>query len=352
MTRLETLAANAEAADREAEWPAESWAAVKQSGALGSLIPREFGGSGHGPVEVLAEVEAIAAACLTTAFILSQRDAAVKRLLAGPRHLQQQYLPGLATGELFATVGMSQLTTSRQYGAAALKATEAGDGFRLGGEVPWITGADRAQLFVIGATLSDGRQILAALPSGRAGLSVQPPMPLSSLMGSRTTSIRMDGVRVEPGELLGGPTEKVLGSVGGGGLDTSCLALGLAAASTAELTAEGAKRPELAPVAASFEAAVGVVRAELHRLADLGAPPAEATLELRVRATQLALAASQAALMAAKGAGFLAGHPAARRARQALFFLVWSCPRPVAQGVMDGLVPSASFGECESTPPQ
>jgi len=45
----------------------------------------------------------------------------------------------------------------------------------------------------------------------------------------------------------------------------------------------------------------------------------------------LALRATQAALASAKGAGYLAGHPAGRWCREALFFLVWSCPAPVLQ---------------------
>ncbi|MBW8885705.1 MAG: acyl-CoA dehydrogenase, partial [Planctomycetia bacterium] len=51
--------------------------------------------------------------------------------------------------------------------------------------------------------------------------------------------------------------------------------------------------------------------------------------ELRTRANSLALRASQAALAAAKGAGYVVGHPAGRWCREALFFLVWSCPQPV-----------------------
>ena len=53
--------------------------------------------------------------------------------------------------------------------------------------------------------------------------------------------------------------------------------------------------------------------------------------ELRRRANSLALRASQAALAAAKGAGYVVGHPAGRWCREALFFLVWSCPAPVVQ---------------------
>jgi hypothetical protein len=51
---------------------------------------------------------------------------------------------------------------------------------------------------------------------------------------------------------------------------------------------------------------------------------------LRQRANSLVLRATQAALTAAKGSGYVAGHPAGRWCREALFFLVWSCP----QGVM------------------
>jgi hypothetical protein len=55
---------------------------------------------------------------------------------------------------------------------------------------------------------------------------------------------------------------------------------------------------------------------------------------LRQRANSLVLRASQAALAAAKGSGYVVGHPAGRWCREALFFLVWSCPQPVASANM------------------
>jgi alkylation response protein AidB-like acyl-CoA dehydrogenase len=51
----------------------------------------------------------------------------------------------------------------------------------------------------------------------------------------------------------------------------------------------------------------------------------------------LVLRATQTALTAAKGAGFLKQHPAQRWARQAMFFLVWSCPRPAAEATLSYL---------------
>jgi hypothetical protein len=53
------------------------------------------------------------------------------------------------------------------------------------------------------------------------------------------------------------------------------------------------------------------------------------TEELRTRANSLVLRASQSALGAAKGSGYVVGHPAGRWCREALFFLVWSCPQAV-----------------------
>jgi len=55
---------------------------------------------------------------------------------------------------------------------------------------------------------------------------------------------------------------------------------------------------------------------------------------LRGDATSLAIRAAQAALTAAKGAGFVRGHPAERLVRESLFFLVWSCPPAVAASML------------------
>lgn len=331
------LAAHADAADRTADWPAESWAALCESGLLAGAVPAADGGAGWGTTELHAANEAVAAACLTTAFVLSQRDAAVRRLAAGPDHLRRRYLPGLASGELFATVGLSQLTTSRQHGAPALAVTPTAGGYRVDGEVPWVTGADRADVLVIGGTLANATQALFAVPPGTPGLTVGPPMPLAALAGSRTTWVRCAGVELTDEHLLAGPSTDVLGKLGGGGLDTSNLAVGLAAAAAGSVRDAAGYRPDLLDRAERLNAAVASVRARLHHLAT--APPApEETLTLRADCTRLALTATQAALILSKGAGFVAPHPAQRWARQALFFLVWSCPRSAADGVLGELL--------------
>src|SRR5262249_11764636 len=168
----DVLAANAAAADGRAEWPVASWQALRDAGVLAWAVPRAYGGQELASGELLTGYERLAGACLTTCFILSQRDAACRR----PRHpghraLGEELLPALARGETFATVGLSQLTTSRQHAAPALTARLNGDDLVLNGCIPWVTGADAADHIVIGAVLDDIRQVLAVLPRGQEGVS-------------------------------------------------------------------------------------------------------------------------------------------------------------------------------------
>lgn len=344
---LTQLAEQANRADLRREWPEASWAAVRASGALTWAIPQAFGGADLGATELLLGYEKLAEACLTSCFILSQRDAAVRRIRdSGNASLAQQLLPALARGEIFATVGLSQLTTSRQHTRPALVASERGDRLILNGFMPWVTGAARADYFVTGAVLEDGRQLLAALPRSLSGVSVDPPLELMALQGSITSAVHCHDVSLERRWLLTEPATHVLvaGRSGPGGLETSCLALGLAGAAVEYVNRQVQARPELESVADRLEAARRQLRHDLHQLAQ-GAGTPQAAAAFRARANSFVLRATQAALTASKGSGFLQSHPAQRWARQALFFLVWSCPRPAAQATLDYLAGPDS-GEC------
>ncbi len=339
---LSLLAADADAADTSAAWPKASWQHLADAGVLAWAVPKEFGGQELGPAELLLGYERLAGSCLTTAFILSQREAAVRRLrVHGSPAQQARFLPALAAGGPPWTVGLSQLTTSRQHRPPSLVAVEIGQGrYRLDGIMPWVTAADQAERIVAGGTLADGRQLLALLEPGQSGVVVEPPMALAALIGSRTTQVRCEGVVVEEEALLGAPAEQVLsrGSGGVGGLETSCLALGLAGAAVEYLSQEARVRPEWTDVVARCSATRQRLRERLLGLAGDTVDPA-ALVAVRVDCTHFVLQATQIAVAVAKGAGFVTPHPAQRWARQALFFLVWSCPRPAAEGIIARLLP-------------
>ncbi len=131
---------------------------------------------------------------------------------------------------------------------------------------------------------------------------------------------------------------------GAGGLQTSCLALGLADAAIAYLQDEAKARPGLEPGTERLERSRQRLLEEMYRLAQAGATP-EDNHRLRAQANTLALQSTQAGLIASKGTGFVHPHPAQRWARQALFFLVWSCPWPAASATLD-YITFATDQEC------
>jgi alkylation response protein AidB-like acyl-CoA dehydrogenase len=341
LIRLEELAGRA---DADAVWPSESWELLRQAGGLAWSIPTAYGGDGLEGPELFDRYERLAGACLTTAFILSQRDAAVRRIGDhGSEEVRRELLPPLASGERFATVGLSHLTTSRQHGKPALVAGAVEGGLALAGVMPWVTGAARAEYVITGAVLADGQQFLAVLPVREAGVCVEAPLDLMALAGSITSQVTCADAVVASRWMLLGPVERVLAPTsrgGTGGLETSVLALGLAGTAVDYLHAESKARPELQSTAERMEHSRKALRDRIRRFALSGSTPEDAA-NLRGRANAFVLRATQAALTASKGAGFLRGHPAQRWARQALFFLVWSCPRPAAEATLAYLAPEA-----------
>lgn len=331
------LLAGAKELGPEPVWPQHQIDTCRTADVFKWFIPEQFGGLCWDEQQLLDGYLALSQSCLTTTFILTQWVAACRRILGSNNEaLKEELLPRMASGETFATVGISHLTTSRQHVAPVLRATlTAGGDYQLDGFSPWVTGAPAADTIVLGATLGDGRQLIAAVPTDAPGLSASPGSKLVALSCSCTDRVDLDRVGVPASKIVAGPIEDVMktnSGGGAGGLQTSTLAIGLSLAATEYVAQQADKRPELAPIAEKLSTDVDKLRHSLIELTgqtDPSKPPSTSAAELRTRANSLVLRSTQAALSAAKGAGFLSDHPVGRWAQQALFFLVWSCPQDV-----------------------
>jgi alkylation response protein AidB-like acyl-CoA dehydrogenase len=326
------LAQLASESDADLAWPAERLKLCGQYGVFEWFMPERWGGQAWDDAAIVRGYLRLSAACLTTAFVITQRTGACRRIAACDNEpLKQSLLPALVRGDTFATVGISHLTTSRQHLAIpVLRAIESADGFILDGYSPWVTGALHAQTIVTGATLDNGQQILVALPTDLPGVTMPEPQQLVGVSGSCTGPVRCNKTHITRDLLIAGPAEDVMGGGQGantGGLQTSTLAVGLATAAIDFIQQESEKRPEFARAAAGLREEQQQTERDLLALAE--GHDACSPSDLRARANSLVLRASQAALTAAKGAGYVVGHPAGRWCREALFFLVWSCPQPV-----------------------
>ena len=323
--------------DRTNAWPAEQLRRCGEAGVFEWFLAEHHGGQGWDDEAVTRGYLALSEACLNTTFVITQRTGACRRIANGENDaLKEQCLPDLVSGRSFATVGISHLTTSHQHLAKpVLTAKRVEGGYRLDGFSPWVTGAKAAGMVAIGATLVDEKgptpeQLLIAVPTDLLGVTTPEPFQMVGLTASATGPIRFDGTIVPDDRVIAGPMENImLSGVGAkpGGHQTVTLALGAAAASVAVLANEAAKRPDLVE---PYEA-LAAEHAELitDLLAAVRGTPTCSNELLRQRANSLVLRASQAALTATKGAGYLTDATAGRLCREALFFLVWSCPQPV-----------------------
>ncbi len=335
--RLRPLAAET---DRTGGWPAEQLRLCGEAGVFEWFLPEHHGGQGWDDQQVTRGYLALSQACLTTTFVITQRTGACRRIAGGSNEgIKARLLPDLVAGDSFATVGISHLTTSRRHlGRPALAAKRVDGGWRLDGLAPWVTGGEAADTVVVGAAVLDdsgeptGEEVLVAAPNDLPGFATPDPFEMVALTGSRTGQVTFAGTHISDELVIAGPMPEVLKhGVGAmpGGPQTSTLALGAAAASLAILDDEASRRPDLRDASTALAAEHAELLNDLTAAA--GGTPTCSSESLRQRANSLVLRASQAALTATKGAGYLKDAPAGRLCREALFFLVWSCPQPVQQ---------------------
>ena len=324
-------------ADQTGRWPEDAIRFLAESGAIEWYVPRAYGGQEWDETSLSKAYLALSEAFLSATFILTQWAGACRRIAGCENEsLKERLLPGLLTGETFATVGISHLTTSRRHLARpALTAEKVEGGYLLNGYAPWVTGAEKADRVVTGAVLLENDeptplQMLVAAPTDNTAVKTPEPFSMVALTSSRTGPVEFDGLMIGEEDVVAGPVEEVMKSGVGakpGGTQTSALALGSARASIRILEREALRRPELEEVAQAMLAEHK--EAISHLEASCTQEPTCSTEALRQKANSLVLRASQAALTATKGAGYLGDAPAGRLCREALFFLVWSCPAPV-----------------------
>lgn len=335
------IATHAENTRHAGPWKSGVFHLFARTGILAAFIPIDCGGTGASERVLIELFLAIARRCLTSALALSQWAAAVRIIDTSHDPSRTTLLADLASGRIRATVGISQISTSRRHlSAPALLATQHETQWSLTGLCPWVTGGDSSDLLITAAVTNSGETKFFCVPLQARGLCIEPPMKLLALSGSRTSAVHFD--RVDPGEPI---DQKSSSTVRTGGLATSALALGAACGSVDLIEKEAAARPSLRFVVDEFQSECRSVRDELFDSITRDIEPMQRN-RLRLRANNLVVRVGQAFLTATKGTGFIEGHPAADRVCESLFFLVWSCPPSVSAAAMcelAGLDPDSEF---------
>lgn len=119
-------------------------------GWLGMTIPVEYGGHGRTFLErfVVTE-ELLAAGAPLAAHWISDRQIAPSLLKFGSEEQRRLLLPGIARGEIYFAIGMSEPDSGSDLASVRTKAERVDGGWRLDGSKIWTSGAHRAHYFIV-----------------------------------------------------------------------------------------------------------------------------------------------------------------------------------------------------------
>jgi alkylation response protein AidB-like acyl-CoA dehydrogenase len=183
-------------------------------GWLGMTIPAEYGGHGASPLDryVVTE-ELLAGGAPVAAHWIADRQIGPSLMRFGTREQRMRFLPGIAAGEVYFAIGMSEPDSGSDLASVHALADRVPGGWELTGTKVWTSGAHRAHAFFVlarSAPRDDAQR--------HAGLS------------QFIVDLRAPGVTVRPISLLTGehhfnevvldrvfvPDDMVLGEVGQG----------------------------------------------------------------------------------------------------------------------------------------
>jgi alkylation response protein AidB-like acyl-CoA dehydrogenase len=182
-------------------------------GWLGMTIPLAYGGQGRSALaRYVVTEELLAAGAPVAAHWVADRQTAPALLRYGTERQKERYLPGIARGECYVALGLSEPDAGSDLAGVRTRAAKVPGGWELTGTKVWTTGGHHAHVITVLARSgpADGR-------NRRAGLSqfiVNLPDPAVRVRPIRLLSgehhfneVVLDGVFIPDDMVLGEPGE-------------------------------------------------------------------------------------------------------------------------------------------------
>ncbi len=188
------------AVDSAPGYDVELWKQMaEQMGLQGLGLPEAYGGSGYGAEETTIVFEELGRALVPSPFFPTIALAADLLLAVGDADANAKYLPGIAAGELLATVALAEPDGSWGCGGTSdVSAVERSGQWQLSGEKATVLNADVAGLILVVVTENGAASVYAVDPAAD-GVTI---VPLEGLdLTRRQSKVRLDGA---PTTLVGG----------------------------------------------------------------------------------------------------------------------------------------------------
>lgn len=194
--------------DETGEFPQASWEALVQADLIGLTIAEEHGGSGLGDVEAAIVLEELARVDVSSAILAQLALNGPPRVIQhlGGEALKARWLPRVARGELFISIGITEADAGSAVGAMRAQLVPDGDGYRLNAYKNYSTGGHRAGACLVWCRFpgSEGTKGIGAVvvDCSADGVSVVGTHRNMGLHGSTEAELAFDDVWVGPDDVV------------------------------------------------------------------------------------------------------------------------------------------------------
>jgi len=246
----------------------EFWAKLAEQGWLGLVYPEEYGGAGLGFVDLTVLMEEMGRAVMPGPFLSTVLLGGLTILEAGSPEQKKEWLARIAAGEAKVALAWTEPNTRWDAAGVTVTAKPAGGGFVLSGTKLFVLDAHLADVVVVVARTTEGRQpeqgvSLFLVPRGAAGLDVRllPTMDQTR----KLCEVTLRDVRVPASALLGprdagwGPLARVIERA----TVALCAEMCGGAQKVLDMTVEYAK------IRVAFGRPIGSYQGVKHRAADM-----------------------------------------------------------------------------------
>jgi isovaleryl-CoA dehydrogenase len=223
--------------EHDNEYPENLIEQMKQLGIFGLAIPEPWGAAGVSTPCYAAVTEELARGWMSLAGAMGGHTVVAKLILAhGTEHQKDSYLPRMATGEVRATMALTEPGGGSDLQAIRTVARRTGDEYVINGAKTWISNARHSQLVALmcktdPVAVPAHRGISILLVEKGAGFTVGRDLPKLGYKGVESCELFFDDFRVPAASLLGGAEgegfAQMMRGLEIGRIQVACRALGV-----------------------------------------------------------------------------------------------------------------------------
>ncbi len=329
---LDAIRERAADVDRDARFPIEAIAALREGGFLALGIPEAYGGPGGTATDLVAAVEQVATACASTAMVYTMHLVAAQTLLGGTTGpddgVKASTLREIGAGGHLSTLAYSERGSRSHFWAQVSRATMHDGAVSIDADKSWVTSAGHADSYITatGAVGMSGplETELYLVDARSDGIEIQGSFDGLGMRGNASSPVALRGVRVEADRRLGEsgsgfglmlsatlPWFVLCGAATSVGIARAAIDAGAGHVSGARLQHLGSSLADIPGVRARLaEAEIRYLQArallyEVARQVERGAPEAQlGVLALKAAAAEMAIDVTDQVMRACGGAAF------------------------------------------------